>query len=272
VKRKPLISVITCAHNEEKYVGKCLSSVRKALEGLDGEIVFVADRCTDETAKVARRHNVEKLIVKNWKKWKNSYAEALQTGFLHSSGQFISIVDADIVIPKNFFKNLLPLIKGKVVSVSAKVETYPSTLLNRMSYAWEKTHEFTPFRRSPRGAARIISRRFLCEVNGFRDVSAPDTDLDIRIERKGYRSVYLSKVKVWHIREISLEKMIKGQIKSGIARYNLGISFMKTFAHSVVRARPLTICGWIIGWINPKFKINRNKHREYRLRNNSQTK
>jgi len=251
-KGRPLISVIICAHNEEKYVGKCLSSVRRALKNFESEIIFVADRCSDNTAKIAEKYNVEKLIIKNWKNWRNSYAESLQTGFLHSSGQYISIIDADIVIPENFFKKMLPMIKEKTVSVSAKVETYPSTLLNRLFYAWEKFHDITPFGREPRGAARIILSKILHEIEGFRDVSTPDTDLDIRIRKRGYKSLYFNEIKTWHIREITFKKIINSQLASGTSRYNLGIGFMRTLGHSIFRARPLVLYGWIIEWLRHK--------------------
>jgi len=244
-----LISVITCAHNEDKYVGKCLASVRRALRKFDGEIVFVADRCTDNTVKIAEKYGVDKLIEKTWRRWKNSYAESLQIGLLNSSGKYISIIDADIVVPENFFEKMLPLMRGNIVSVSAKVETLPSTLLNRVLYAWEKTHEITPFGREPRGAARVIKKKILSEIGGFRDVMAPDTDLDIRVRRKNYRSLYVDWIRVWHIREITLRKIINGQFSSGAARYQLGISFMRALGHSIFRLRPLVAYGWLREWL-----------------------
>ncbi len=250
----PVISVITCAHNEERYVGKCLASVRRALRNFESEIVFVADRCTDNTVEIAKKYNVEKLILKDWKDWENSYAEALQTGFLQSSGKYVSIVDADIVVPNDLFEKMLPMVRGDIVSVSAMVETFPSTLVNRLYYAWERTHDFTPLGKEPRGAARIILRKVLCEIGGFRDFPAPDTDLDVRIRKKGYRSVYSREVKVWHIREISLKKVVAGQLGSGVARYNLGVSFMRTLGHSIFRARPLVLYGWITEWLKHKLR------------------
>lgn len=254
IEGKPLISVITCAHNEEKYVGKCLASVRKALRNFESEVVFVADRCTDNTVEIAKKYNVEKLIVKDWKNWENSYAESLQTGFLSSSGRYVSIVDADVVLPEDFFEKMLPLIKGETVSVSARVETYPFTLFNSVYYAWERTHELTPFEKEPRGAARIMLREVLCEIGGFSDVSAPDTDIDVKVRRRGYRSVYFNEVKVWHIRQITLRKILSGQLSSGVSRYNLGVGFMRTLGHSIFRARPLVLCGWITEWLRHKLK------------------
>ncbi|MEM2104446.1 MAG: glycosyltransferase [Candidatus Bathyarchaeia archaeon] len=246
IKKKPLISVITCAHNEEKYVGKCLASIRKAFKNFEGEIVFVADRCSDGTVQIAKHYNVEKLVIKSWKKWKNSYAESLQAGFLNSAGQYVCIVDADIVLPEVFFEKLLPLVKCKIASTSTKVETYPSSLLNNVCHAWEKTHEITPFVREPRGAARIIQRDVLHKIGGFRDVLAPDTDLDIRIKKEGYKSIYVKEIKVWHIRRINLRKIINSQVSSGIARVQLQVGFARTLAHSIFRLRLFVTYGWLL--------------------------
>ncbi len=245
------VSVIMCAHNEEKYVGKSLRSVKRALSYVGGEIVFVADRCSDRTPEIAREIGVDKLIVKNWRRWRNSYAEALQTGFQHASYKYVSIIDADIVVPSDFFVKMLPELNKKenIASVSAKVETYPSTIINKIIWAWEKTYEVSPLGKEPRGAARVIKKEALSAVGGFNDVRAPDTDLDLRLKKLGYRSKLVMTVKVWHIRENTLSKVFKNQLSAGIARYELDIGFMKTLSHSLFRARPLVIYGWIYAFL-----------------------
>lgn len=244
------VSVIICAHNEEKYVGKCLSSVLNAVNNIDveSEMIFVADRCTDNTVEIAKKFDVTKIIEKRWKKWKNSYAEALQTGYLKATGKYVSIIDADIIVPENLFVKLIPIVGNNVASVSAQVVTYPLTFLNRLVYAWEQTYEFTPLGRKPRGAARVILKRALDEIGGFNDFSAPDTDLDLRLMQKDYKSVYSRAVRVWHIRDITFDEIIKGQIGAGRARYALGVGFIRTIGHAVFRFRPFTICGWLLEW------------------------
>ena len=92
---KPLISVICCAHNEEDYINKSFPLVLKALEKFPSEVLFVADRCTDKTVQFARQYDVT-VIEKTWKNWENSYAEALQTGYLKAKGKYVSIIDADL--------------------------------------------------------------------------------------------------------------------------------------------------------------------------------
>ena len=246
--QKPtLISIIVCAHNEEKYIDKSLPVIIRSLKSFQSEIIVVADRCTDKTIEKAKKYPVE-VIVKNWKNWKNSYSEALQTGYLRARGTYVSIVDADIILPSNFFQNLIPLLKGKTVSIAAHVITYPDTLLNRLMNAWEKTRKFAPLGRTPRGAARIILKKALDEISGFRDVPSPDTDIDVRFAKRGYKSTFTEKVKAYHIRHITLKTIINGQINSGRGRYALGISLMKTVGHALLRFRPLTVCGWLLEW------------------------
>jgi len=249
-----LISVIVCAHNEEKHIDKSLPNLTKALKEISSEIIFVADRCTDKTAEKAKKYPI-KIIEKTWKKWENSYSEALQNGYANAKGIYISIVDADIIIPPNFFKELIPLIKDQTVSVAAEIVTYPDRFLNKLMYAWEKTSKFAPLGRTPRGAARIILKKALDEINGFRDVLPPDTDIDLRFAERGYKSVGTSKIKAYHIRRITLKKIINGQINSGRGRYTLRISLVKTIGHAILRMRPLTIYGWL---------LQRKRHSKYK--------
>jgi len=249
--QSPLISVICCAHNEKEYVDKSLSSILNALKGFSAEVLFVADRCTDNTVDVASRYNVT-IIKKSWKKWENSYAEALQTGYLEAKGAYVSIIDADIAVPTNFFADLLPMIRRDVASVGADVVTYPDTFWNRVFYAWEKTYNIAPLGKEPYGAARIVLKSVLDEIGGFQDVPAPDTNLDIRLAKKGYKSLAISAMKAYHLRHLSLGKMVSGQITNGRARYVLGISFKRTLGHGVLRVRPLILQGWIMEWMNRK--------------------
>ncbi|PVX24510.1 MAG: hypothetical protein CW691_07275 [Candidatus Bathyarchaeum sp.] len=249
----PVISVICCAHNEEDYVNKSIPSILNALRGFSAEVLFVADRCTDSTAQIASRYDVT-VIEKSGKKWENSYAESLQTGYLKAKGNYVSIIDADIAVPVNLFSDLLPMIKGNVASAAADVVTYPDTLWNRVFYAWEKTYSVAPLGKEPRGAARLILKSVLDKVGGFGDVKSPDTNLDMSLAKQGYKSVSTSAIKTYHLRHLSLRKMISGQINSGRARYSLGISLKRTVGHSVLRFRPLILKGWLQEWMNRNHK------------------
>jgi glycosyltransferase involved in cell wall biosynthesis len=249
--KSPLISVICCGHNEEEYVDKSIPSVLKALHGIPYEVLFIADRCTDNTADAARKYNI-RVIEKTWKNWKNSYAEALQTGYQEAKGIYVSILDADIVVPTNFFHDLLSMVRGEVASVAADVVTYPDTFWNRAFYAWEKTYYISPLGKEPHGAARLILASALDNIGGFQDVPSPDTNLDICLAKESYKSIAVPTLKTYHMRKLSLRKMISGQIRSGRARYVLGLSFKRTVGHSILRFRPLILQGWMLEWMNRK--------------------
>ena len=54
--KKRTVTVVIPAHNEERYVSRCIGSIRKAAEFYGGEveIIVVCNRCTDSTADIAR--------------------------------------------------------------------------------------------------------------------------------------------------------------------------------------------------------------------------
>ncbi len=247
MRKTHLISVICCAHNEEEHIDRFIPNLLKALKGFRFEIILIADRCTDKTVSKAEKYNI-RIIEKRTRKWRNSYAESLQTGYINTRGFYVGIVDVDIILPTTFFKNLVPMIGGKIASVAANVVTYPDTLWNRVMYAWERTYSIAPMGREPYGAARIVLKKALDEINGFRDIPTPDTDIDIRLAKKGYRSVAASEVKVYHTRHISLRNVFDGQVNCGRGRYALGVDLILTLGHALLRFRPFVIYGWLSEW------------------------
>ena len=60
----PVFSVVIPAHNEEKYIGKCLKAVinaAKYVRPYPVEIIVVANRCTDKTCAIARHYGARVL-------------------------------------------------------------------------------------------------------------------------------------------------------------------------------------------------------------------
>jgi len=86
------LSVIIPAHNEENYLGACLSSIQAASARWDGEveIVVVLNRCSDGTEARARAAGavIAREDAKNLSKIRNAGIEA-------STGEIIMTIDAD---------------------------------------------------------------------------------------------------------------------------------------------------------------------------------
>ena len=247
------MTVLICAHNEETYI-------RKSLEGIlrqsipPARIIVVADRCTDETVALSKsmlpRNSI--LIEKQELLWKNSYAENLEIGRKNAVGEVLAIVDADILVPPLFLEKTSASCPDWA-SVSALVRTDPSQgLMNQLVSIWERSYLFTPLGREARGGARSISMRAIAKVGGFRDVIAPDTDLDIRLRKHGERVKMDTSIVALHLRKMSLVRSIFYQIRAGEARRQLGVSPLRTLLHSIVRLRPFVLYGYIKTDLHPQ--------------------
>lgn len=86
-------SVVIPAHNEEKYIGKCLEAISRAAEKarpLETEVIVVANRCTDGTAEIARQHGAAVLPNED-----RSISAIRNMGVRAASGEIIVTIDAD---------------------------------------------------------------------------------------------------------------------------------------------------------------------------------
>jgi len=185
------------------------------------------------------------LIEKRKSLWENSYAENLEIGRKHAVGEVLAIIDADILVPSLFLEKTSAACP-EWASVSALVRTDPGQgLMNQLISFWERSYLFTPLGREARGGARSVSIRALADIEGFRDVIAPDTDVDIRLRKHGEKVKMDTSLVAYHLRKMSLVRSVFYQIKSGEARRQLGVSPLRTLLHSIARLRPFVLYGYL---------------------------
>ena len=86
------ISVVIPAHNEEKYLGRCLESIdaQSKTAELQVETIVVLNRCTDKTEAVAKRHGA--IVVFNDSK---NISAIKNTGVAAASSEWVVTIDAD---------------------------------------------------------------------------------------------------------------------------------------------------------------------------------
>jgi poly-beta-1,6-N-acetyl-D-glucosamine synthase len=240
------VTVLICAHNEESYI-------RRSIEGIlqqsvrPARIIVVADRCTDNTVAISRSMLPTSALVieKQKSSWRNSYSENLEIGRRNAIGDVLAIVDADIVVPPSFLAEIATSC-NEWASVSALIRTDPSPgLLNRLVSFWERSYSFAPIGQEARGGARGVSARALEKAGGFRDVLSPDTDLDIRLKRRGEKVKMDACLVALHLRKMSVRRSVFYQIRAGEARRQLGISPLRTLLHSIGRVRPFVLYGFL---------------------------
>ena len=96
------VSVVIPAYNEEKYLGRCLQSLREQrYPASQFEVIVVDNASTDATAEVARRFGAR--VVHEPRK---GVARARQTGFLETRGPVIASTDADTILPPDWLARI----------------------------------------------------------------------------------------------------------------------------------------------------------------------
>ncbi len=103
-----LVSIVVPAHNEERVVDCCAKSLRgQSYENL--QIIFVLDRCTDQTLNIIQRHALEDSRVIYIEKkdcpvdWSGK-CHAAQVGANQAIGKWILFTDADTEFDKELVR------------------------------------------------------------------------------------------------------------------------------------------------------------------------
>jgi len=104
-----MISFIVPAHNEELWIGKCLGSIRTAMEKLAEpyEVIVVDDASTDATARIAVQMGARILRVEHRK------ISAVRNSGAHvASGEVFIFVDADTQVNEQAVKAALSILRS----------------------------------------------------------------------------------------------------------------------------------------------------------------
>jgi glycosyltransferase involved in cell wall biosynthesis len=191
------LSVVIPAHNEEKYIGRCLKSILRegARSGHDVEIVVVNNASTDGTSEVASRFPGVRVVDEPRK----GLSMARHRGYLESTGDIIANVDADCMMPPGyidfalrkfardgklacltgpFYYYDLPQIARIIVHVYYLFQVFPNVVGQRIL----KTGAVA------QGGNFIVSRSALDSVGGYNtDIIfyGEDTDIATRVSRVG---------------------------------------------------------------------------------------
>lgn len=122
---QPLVSIIIPAYNEEEVIEASLKSLL-AIEYDNYEIIMVDDGSTDRTVDIVKRltrDNNPKLVPTRVIAQSNGgKANALNTGLIHASGEFVLCVDSDSrIIPDSLQKGLRHFRNKRVAAVAGNI-------------------------------------------------------------------------------------------------------------------------------------------------------
>lgn len=133
------ISVVIPAHNEEKYVARCIKSVKIAAKYYGGtvEIIVVCNRCTDRTADIAQKYGAKVILNED-----RCIAKVRNAGITAARGDVIVTIDCDNRMTKGTLKEVAYLLQtGRYIGGGAPIRferysfpLYCNDLLCRLSF------------------------------------------------------------------------------------------------------------------------------------------
>ena len=146
--RRPFLSVVIPAYNEQERLGATLERIRSFLdaEGKDAEILVVDDGSRDDTAALAEKllDGVEGAVLRNPGNRGKGYA--VRHGVLESRGRWVLMTDADLSTPIEEYLKLAELARDQDVDLvigsrameESQVEVRQSPLRQLMGKTFNK--------------------------------------------------------------------------------------------------------------------------------------
>lgn len=175
------ISVIVPAHNEARYIGFTLNSLK--LNQSPFELIVVCDSCTDNTKEIALRYTefVYGVNFKNISKVRNFGAKK-------SSGNILIFLDADTVVSENYLDEIIKSLEVHDYGCAKTISEHKS--LFSQYIAWGNNNYY----KKNLGGNFFIKKDIFNKVGGFNEnmKRGEDTDLGERLKATGVKHVFLN--------------------------------------------------------------------------------
>lgn len=219
----PSVSVILPAYNEENVIENTIHSILKS-DYSNFELIVVDDGSTDQTAKIVSDRFQHDERVSLITKQNGGKSSAINRGFNESNGEIIVIFDADTSIAHNaisllvdnFSDEQIAAVAGNVkignvrnlLTLWQHVEYVTGCNLERRSFDELNCITVVP------GAIGAWRKKAVVEVGYFEDDTlAEDTDVTLKLLRKGYRITYEPNAYAYTEAPENLKSFIKQRVR-----------------------------------------------------------
>lgn len=198
---KPRLSIIIKALNEEQHIAACLAAAVHEAQSVDGEVILVDSLSTDNTLAIARQYPIR--IVQFKKIEDRSCGAAVQLGYQYAHGDFIYVLDGDMVLERGFIAQALELLEAdpELAGVAGKlIDKQISTVLdeNRVLVSADLSQSIEMdeleggglYRRTAIASVGYLAHRWLPAFE--------ESELGIRLRSKGWHLKRLPQTAVSH--------------------------------------------------------------------------
>lgn len=113
----PLISVVVPVYNAEKYLSKCLDSLKnQTYKNL--QIILINDGSKDSSEQICKQYAEEDNRFEFYTTVNQGSSEARNTGLTYVKGEYISFIDSDDFVSLDYFEVLYNLLEKNNADVS----------------------------------------------------------------------------------------------------------------------------------------------------------
>ena len=224
-------SIIVPVFNRPNEVNELLQSLTKQTL-TNFEVVIVEDGSKVTCKNICDKYS-EELDLKYFMKENSGPGQSRNYGAERASGEYLIILDSDVVLPENYMKAIDDEInENPADAFGGPDRAHDSFTDTQKAISYSMTSFFTTGgirggkkkldKFYPRSFNMGIKRDVYTKLNGFSNMRfGEDIDFSIRIFKTGYKCRLFPEAWVWHKRRTDFHKFWRQVFNSGIARINL---------------------------------------------------
>jgi len=168
------ISVIIPAHNEEKYLGQTLDSLRNQ-NFLDYETIIVPNGCSDQTVSIAQKYlNQSTKILPITEA---NVSQARNLGAQHAQGEILLFLDADTQLEPTTLQTIAQHFKNNLSVATTKTKPDNPQFKFKLALAFKNLYNQTKIYQGCSGA-------LICRKEHFHSVGGYHPPLKVKEHRK----------------------------------------------------------------------------------------
>lgn len=224
-------SLIVPVYNRPNEVDELLESLTRQ-SFRDFEVVIVEDGSKVRCDEVVKKYQ-DRLDIHYYYKENSGPGQSRNYGAERSSGEYLIVVDSDVVVPEDYFKEVeAELNREDSDAFGGPDSAHPSFTDTQKAISYSMTSFFTTGgirggkkkldKFYPRSFNMGIKREVYMKLGGFSKMRfGEDIDFSIRIFKAGCKCRLFPEAWVWHKRRTDFRKFFRQVYNSGIARINL---------------------------------------------------